>query len=162
MSECISKSKENKTFFIGEESASGIFCDTWDEFVAYLYNAYLERVKNGETQFNVTIEHSVEVQKTKKVVLFERFARICGYFENIIQNWNKAQKAGAILPCPKCGKMSVLADIGANALSRRADIMICSKCGSKEAFNDCLVIKSTLHFGFVARFVDFQVIVLLL
>lgn len=58
------------------------------------------------------------------------------HFENIIQNWNKAQKAGAILPCPKCGKMSVLADIGANALSRRADIMICSKCGSKEAFED--------------------------
>lgn len=57
-------------------------------------------------------------------------------FENIIQNWSKAQKAGAILPCPRCGRMSILADIGANALSRRADIMICSKCGSKEAFED--------------------------
>lgn len=73
------KSKENMTFFIGEESASGIFCNAWDEFVAYLYDAYLERMRNGETQFNVTIEHTVEVPKTKKVVLFERFARICGY-----------------------------------------------------------------------------------
>lgn len=75
------KSKENMTFFIGEESASGIFCNAWDEFVAYLYDAYLERMRNGETQFNVTIEHSVEVPKTKKVVLFDEFARICRYFD---------------------------------------------------------------------------------
>lgn len=31
--EATSKSKENMTFFIGEESASGIFFDTWEDFM---------------------------------------------------------------------------------------------------------------------------------
>lgn len=76
------KSKEkNMTFFIGKESASGIFCDAWDEFVAHLYNAYLARMRNGETQFNVTIESSIETQKTKRVVVFDEFARVCKYFD---------------------------------------------------------------------------------
>lgn len=63
-------SKENMTFFIGEECASGISCNTWEEFVEYLHDAYLDRMEKGETQFNVTIENSVA--PVKKAGLRER------------------------------------------------------------------------------------------
>lgn len=56
-------------------------------------------------------------------------------FENIIQNWSKAQKAGAVLPCPRCGE-KMQNDISENALSRRADIYICSPCGTHESLED--------------------------
>lgn len=62
--------KESMTFFIGEECASGISCDTWEEFVEHLHDAYLERMEKGETQFNVTIENSVV--PVKKAGLRER------------------------------------------------------------------------------------------
>lgn len=57
-------------------------------------------------------------------------------FENIIENWSKAQKAGAVLPCPRCGKMKMKDDVCENALSRRADICVCSGCGTEEALED--------------------------
>ena len=57
-------------------------------------------------------------------------------FENIIKNWSKAQKAGALLPCPRCGKMKMKEDVGENALSRRAEIYICDSCGIEEAMED--------------------------
>lgn len=56
--------------------------------------------------------------------------------ENIVKNWNKAQKAGALLPCPRCGKMKLKKGIDENALSRRADIYVCSSCGTEEALED--------------------------
>lgn len=57
-------------------------------------------------------------------------------FENIVENWSKAQKAGAVLPCPRCGKMKMKDDVCENALSRRADICVCSGCGTEEALED--------------------------
>lgn len=54
----------------------------------------------------------------------------------IISNWRKAQEAGAIMPCPRCGEMSMRENVRQNALSRRADIYICDRCGAKEAFED--------------------------
>lgn len=57
-------------------------------------------------------------------------------FENIVENWSKAQKAGAVLPCPRCGKMKMKDDVCENALSRRADICVCSSCGTEEALED--------------------------
>lgn len=57
-------------------------------------------------------------------------------FENIVENWSKAQKAGAVLPCPRCGKMKMKDDVCKNALSRRADICVCSSCGTEEALED--------------------------
>lgn len=57
-------------------------------------------------------------------------------YENIIENWSKAQKAGAVLPCPRCGKMKMKDDVCENALSRRADICVCSGCGTEEALED--------------------------
>lgn len=62
-------SKESMTFFIGEKCASGIWCNTWEEFVEYLRDAYLDRMEKGETQFNVTIENSVA--PVEKAVLFD-------------------------------------------------------------------------------------------
>lgn len=56
--------------------------------------------------------------------------------ENIVKNWSKAQKAGALLPCPRCGKMKLKKELGENALSRRADIYICDSCGTEEALED--------------------------
>lgn len=82
MKECkknTANSKENMTFFIGEECASGIWCNTWEEFVEYLHDAYLERMEKGKTQFNVTIENSVA--PVKKAVVFDEFARNCKFFD---------------------------------------------------------------------------------
>ncbi len=56
--------------------------------------------------------------------------------ENIVKNWSKAQKAGALLPCPRCGKMKLKNELEENALSRRADIYICDSCGVEEALED--------------------------
>lgn len=57
-------------------------------------------------------------------------------FESIVKNWSKAQRAGAVLPCPRCGKMKVKEKVEENALSRRADIYVCSICGTEEAIED--------------------------
>lgn len=59
----------------------------------------------------------------------------------IINNWKIAQKAGAILPCPRCGHMSMKPS--ENALSRRADIDICNQCGIEEALEDANIKYST-------------------
>lgn len=53
----------------------------------------------------------------------------------LILNWSKAQKAGASLPCPRCGR-DMNENLYHNALSRRADIYICSHCGTEEAWED--------------------------
>lgn len=53
--------------------------------------------------------------------------------EEIIGTWSKAQDAGCILPCPRCGKMTMNHRVENNALSRKADIYICEKCGAAEA-----------------------------
>lgn len=54
----------------------------------------------------------------------------------LIENWAKAQKAGAWLPCPRCGKLTMKEDLHTNAFSRRADIYVCDKCGMAEAIED--------------------------
>ena len=54
----------------------------------------------------------------------------------IIDNWYKAQKAGAWLPCPRCGKLTMKEDLHTNAFSRRADVYVCDKCGMAEAIED--------------------------
>ena len=54
----------------------------------------------------------------------------------IISNWSVAQKAGALMPCPRCGKVAMKSNLYENALSRRADIYICDKCGMEEALED--------------------------
>ena len=50
-----------------------------------------------------------------------------------LKNLRTAQEAGKILPCPRCGRMSMKPDLHTNALSRCADIYICDECGLHEA-----------------------------
>lgn len=57
--------------------------------------------------------------------------------EKVISNWKKAQDAGVYLPCPRCGKLCMDEESATrNALSRRADIYICDKCGREESDED--------------------------
>ncbi len=56
--------------------------------------------------------------------------------DKLIKNWYKAQKAGAVLPCPRCGNDRMGEILSENSLSRRADIYICSQCGTEEALED--------------------------
>lgn len=56
--------------------------------------------------------------------------------EKIIENWRKAQKAGAWLPCPRCGCLTMKESLTTNAFSRRADVYICDSCGMEEAIED--------------------------
>jgi len=43
------------------------------------------------------------------------------------------QEAGAHLPCPRCGRMTMKEKLHTNALSRIADMKICDSCGTDEA-----------------------------
>ena len=43
------------------------------------------------------------------------------------------QQAGEHMPCPRCGRSTMKADVYTNALSRAADIMVCDECGLDEA-----------------------------
>ena len=52
--------------------------------------------------------------------------------KDLIQNWHKAQAAGAVLPCPRCGK-NVISNTAEAALSRQADIYVCDRCGTEES-----------------------------
>lgn len=56
--------------------------------------------------------------------------------DKIIENWSKAQKSGAWLPCPRCGLLKMKEDLYSNAFSRRADVYICDDCGTLEAIED--------------------------
>ena len=52
--------------------------------------------------------------------------------EKVITNRKKAQDAGVYLPCPRCGKLCMDEESATlNALSRRAGVYICDKCGEK-------------------------------
>lgn len=53
-----------------------------------------------------------------------------------IKEYAKRQREGEHLPCPRCGEKTMFHDMAENALSRRADIYICSVCGMEEAIND--------------------------
>lgn len=57
--------------------------------------------------------------------------------EKVISNWKKAQDAGVYLPCPRCGQLCMDEESATrNALSRRAGVNICDKCGRDESDED--------------------------
>lgn len=56
--------------------------------------------------------------------------------DKIIENWSKAQKSGAWLPCPRCGLLTMKEDLDDNPVSRRCDVYICEECGTREAIED--------------------------
>lgn len=58
--------------------------------------------------------------------------------KEIVMIWSENQKNGAVLPCPRCGKWKMKAELHTNALSRRADIYVCDDCGTDEAIRDAI------------------------
>lgn len=54
----------------------------------------------------------------------------------MLKNWSIAQKAGALLPCPRCGRIHTQSERSADALSRRYCVDVCAKCGTIEALED--------------------------
>lgn len=48
------------------------------------------------------------------------------------------EPAGEIYPCPRCGHNRMKTPAVKNALSRRAEVYICSECGQEEAIMDAL------------------------
>ena len=54
----------------------------------------------------------------------------------MLKNWSIAQKAGALLPCPRCGRIHTQSERRTDALSRRYDVDVCAKCGTIEALED--------------------------
>lgn len=55
--------------------------------------------------------------------------------DNKIKNYCVRQRAGEVLPCPRCGG-KMRDNFTYNSLSRRADIYICRQCGMIEALED--------------------------
>lgn len=45
---------------------------------------------------------------------------------------------GELFPCPRCGHNRMKTPAVRNALSRRAEVYICSECGQEEAIMDAL------------------------
>lgn len=54
----------------------------------------------------------------------------------VFEKWCDAQKHNRLLPCPRCGKNKMNINVHRNALSRRANIYICSDCGTDEALEE--------------------------
>ena len=57
-------------------------------------------------------------------------------YKEKIKEYAKRQENGAVLPCPRCGKMTMNVDMALNCVSRIAPIYICDFCGSEEGFAD--------------------------
>lgn len=56
--------------------------------------------------------------------------------KTMLEDLKARQLAGEHLPCPRCGRDTMDAEPMHNALSRHADVMICSSCGMDEALRD--------------------------
>lgn len=55
----------------------------------------------------------------------------------IIEQFGRAQKKNVVtFPCPRCGHDTMDGVLTMNALSRRANVYICSRCGTDEAMYD--------------------------
>ena len=56
---------------------------------------------------------------------------------DIITRYGMTQrKTDGCLLCPRCGRLTMAKNLAENALSRRADVYICSGCGTEEAMRD--------------------------
>lgn len=56
--------------------------------------------------------------------------------EEIIKKWKSLGEYCTMLPCPRCGHVSMRAELGHNALSRRTDLYVCPNCGTEESLED--------------------------
>lgn len=68
-------------------------------------------------------EFTEEIARQEAVQLIERFAE---------------KQRSARFPCPRCGFWTMDDDPVRNALSRRAAVHICNRCGTTEALEDFL------------------------
>ena len=70
------------------------------------------------------------------------------------------QDAGEKMPCPRCGRNELKVSMAHNALSRYADLYICSECGMTEAglavMNNPLPIEQWAVFQDTAPSLDFK------
>lgn len=59
--------------------------------------------------------------------------------KEIIEDYGRKQKENGCTICPRCGRMHrMYKESVKNALSRRADVYICSQCGMDEAVRDMI------------------------
>ncbi len=56
--------------------------------------------------------------------------------ERTLADLRARQRAGEHMPCPRCGRDTMNVSVNRNALSRYADILICSECGLGESILD--------------------------
>lgn len=58
----------------------------------------------------------------------------------MLEAFGKKQEEGRALglPCPRCGEYSMDSVLCYNALSRYADVYICSRCGEEEAVREMM------------------------
>lgn len=56
--------------------------------------------------------------------------------EEIIKRWKSLGEYCTMLPCPRCGHVSMRKELSDNALSRRVDLYICPNCWIDEALED--------------------------
>ena len=65
--------------------------------------------------------------------------------KEVVENFGKVQRRSKFLyPCPRCGSNTMDSELVRNALSRRANVHICNRCGINEAMCDCLGIDDNL------------------
>ena len=62
------------------------------------------------------------------------------------------------MPCPRCGKQQMNADMVENALSRHEDIYTCSECGREESAFDYVGQKKPLELWYAVRFLNGDVL----
>ena len=51
----------------------------------------------------------------------------------VLADLKARQQAGEHMPCPRCGEDTLAGRPRRNALSRQADVYVCSRCGVDEA-----------------------------
>ena len=62
------------------------------------------------------------------------------------------------MPCPRCGKQQMNKNMAKNALSRHADIYICTECGREESVFDYVGQKKPLELWYAVRFLNGEVL----
>ncbi len=50
----------------------------------------------------------------------------------LLGNWLKTQETGIVLPCPRCGRMTMKEDVSDNYESIVADVHVCDDCHNEE------------------------------
>ena len=80
--------------------------------------------------------------------------------DRLLLDLKARQDAGEKMPCPRCGRNELKVPLAYNALSRYADVYICSECGMTEAglamMNNPLPIAQWTVFQDTAPLIDFK------